>query len=226
MFARVAADLRENPSRWALAFLFVLALFPSLDLALSALFYRPGVGFTWSADGFLEFVRRAVPDMVLASFVLCAGLWLAGLAGLTARWRLATPPMAYLLLTLAAGPGLIVETVLKPFWGRARPKDITMFGGDAVYTLPWQIADQCSKNCSFVSGHAAIAFWVTAYAFLLPQRWRAAGVAAGILFGFGVGFVRIAQGAHFFSDIAAAGLIVFGINYLAARFMLFRHGNS
>ncbi len=220
MVTRLAGNFREQPSLWALAMLVVFQLFPGLDFPLSGAFYVPERGFTWSADGFLEFVRSAVPELILASFVICVALWLAGALYPQWPWRFATPRMAYLLLTLLVGPGLIVEALLKPLWGRARPKDIVEFGGDAAYTPPWQIARECESNCSFVSGHAAIAFWVTAYALLLPPRWRALGLFAGTAFGMGVGFVRVAQGAHFFSDVVGAGIIVLLVNQVLARLLL------
>ena len=53
------------------------------------------------------------------------------------------------------GPGLVVNGVLKAFWGRARPSQILEFGGAAQFTPPVQIADQCARNCSFVSGEAS-----------------------------------------------------------------------
>jgi lipid A 4'-phosphatase len=222
MFARLADDLREHPSRWAAALLFGLMLFPFLDLPLSRTFYIPGRGFTWDTDGLLEFVRSAVPDIVIGSFGFCFGLWLTGLMKPDWPWRLSTPRITYLWLTLVIGPGLIVEALLKPIWGRARPKDIVDFGGEAAYTLPWLPADQCDSNCSFVSGHAAVAFWVTAYAAFLPPKKRAWGVFAGVTFGLAIGFVRIAQGGHFFSDTVAAGFIVVVVNAVVARLILNR----
>ncbi len=220
MMTKLSGDLREHPSRWALAVLVVLLLVPGMDFTLSGAFYLPGKGFGWSADGFLEFVRAFVPDVIIGSFVLCVALWIVGLFDARWSWRLTTPRMTYLLLSLLTGPGLIVETILKPHWGRARPKDVLQFGGDAAYTPAWKIAEECEKNCSFVSGHAAIAFWITAYALLLPPRWRAPAVFAGTAFGMGVGLVRVAQGAHFFTDIVAAGIIVLLVNAILARLLL------
>ncbi len=222
MFARLIDDLREHPTRWAAGFLFVLMLFPGLDLPLSRPFYIPGRGFTWDTEGLLEFVRSVVPDVVIGSFGFCFGLWLTGLMKPDWPWRLTTPRITYLWLTLLIGPGLIVEALLKPNWGRARPKDISEFGGDAVYTLPWVPAQQCDSNCSFVSGHAAIAFWAIAYAAFLPAKQRPWGVLVGVVFGLAVGFVRIAQGGHFFSDIVAAGFIVVVVNAVFARLILNR----
>ena len=222
MIARLAANLREHPSRWAAGFLVLLFLFWPVDIDVSRVYYIPGTGFTWSTDGVLEFVRVAVPDVIIASYVLCVLLWLAGLAKRDLVWRVTPPAILYLTLTLLIGPGLIVDGLLKPFWGRARPKDIAEFGGAAAYTPPWKIAAECDHNCSFVSGHAAVAYWVAAYAMLLPARWRAAGIFAGVVFGLAVGMVRVAQGAHFFSDIVGAGLIVILVNAALARLILDR----
>jgi lipid A 4'-phosphatase len=212
--------IRSSPTLWFLP-VAIVAMSPTLDTSLSAQFYQAGSGFTWAPDGFLEFVRSSVPEFIVGSFVGCVVAW--GMSYVPVRWmpwRISTPKIVYLGLTLLIGPGLIVESLLKSTWGRARPKDISDFGGSALYTPPWQIADQCDKNCSFVSGHAAVAFWVTAYAFLLPPYWRRAGLLAGIAFGLGVGLVRMVQGAHFFSDIAFAGLIVLAVNETLAHFIL------
>ena len=222
MLARLTADLHERPYHWAAGFLFVLMLFPGVDLPLSRVFYIPGRGFTWDTDGVLELVRSLVPDIVIGSFGFCFGLWLTGLMKPDWPWRLSTPRIAYLWVSLVIGPGLIVEALLKPSWGRARPKDITEFGGDALYSLPWVPANACDSNCSFASGHAAVAFWVSAYAALLPPRLRVWGVFAGVAFGLAVGLVRIAQGGHFFSDIVAAGFIVIVVNAAVAKLILHR----
>lgn len=217
---RVFKTFAAYPEPWLLALLFVLMLLPFLDIPLSTFFYMPETTFRWQMDGVPEFIRNFVPDIIVASVAACIILWgAAHLSPRIPRW-FTNRHIIYLTTTLLVGPGVIVETLLKPNWGRARPKDITAFGGDAAYTWPWQIAQECASNCSFVSGHAAIAFWLSAYAFLLPLRWRAAGLAATLVFGFAVGFVRIAQGGHFFSDIAAAGFIVLLMNVLFARSLL------
>lgn len=213
-------SLAVTPQRWALALLFVLMLLPGLDIPVSTVFYRPATTFGWTIGGFPELVRSGLPDAIIASVVVCAVLWAgARLYGNWPQW-VTSSRLTYLVMTLLIGPGLIVEALLKPHWGRARPKDITVFGGDAVYTLPWQIADACVSNCSFVSGHAAVTFWLTAYAFLLPVKWRAPMLFVAMALGLGVGAVRIAQGGHFLSDVVAAGFIVVLVNSVLARLIV------
>jgi lipid A 4'-phosphatase len=226
LIERIWLDLRTQPSRWILGVLLFFMFFPSFDIWISAQFYQPGVGFTWDQGGVLEFVRRAIPVMILGSFVFCVVLWVAGIWYEQWFWGMTTNRAIYLMSTLIIGPGLLVESLLKPNWGRARPKELTIFGGQADYTPPFWIANECERNCSFVSGHAAIAFWLSAYGFMLPPKWRMAGVAGGLTFGAVVGWVRIVQGGHFLSDVVFAGLIVISVNVLLYRLVILREASK
>ena len=129
----------------------------------------------------------------------------------------------FILISLALGPGLLVHTVFKDHWGRARPSQITEFGGTKKYSPPLLIADQCDKNCSFVSGHAAVAFFICAFALLFTGWRRTAIYTAGIIFGLWIGFIRMAMGGHFFSDIIFAGIFTLLTVHLVYYFMLKRH---
>ena len=209
-----------HPWGWLLLALAVVTVVPAIDLAASAAFYVPGTGFPWREEPLGLFVRRVVPRLIVGSFVVCATIWAWGLVRRRTFFTLTTPRMAYLAGTLLVGPGLIVETVLKPNWGRVRPDGLTDFGGTFPYAPPLLIAEGCTRNCSFVSGHAAVAFWLTAYAFLLPPRHRRIGMALALIVGAAVGAMRVMQGAHFLSDVLYAGAIVAGVNALAFHFML------
>jgi lipid A 4'-phosphatase len=205
---------------WLLLLMAALQLVPQLDLATTAAFYAPVEGFAWQRAAIAEFVRHVLPRLIVASLAVCAVLTALGVARRAPVAGLTPRRLAYLAATMLLGPGLIVETLLKPHWGRARPDEIAAFGGTAAYTPPLWLSDACARNCSFVSGHAAIAFWVGAYAYLLPERYRRIGIAAAMLFGTAVGMVRVAQGAHFLSDVVYAGAIVLAVNGLAARLLL------
>lgn len=222
MGPRLARDVREHPIRWTMAALCLLMFVPGLDLAVSNLFYARDAGFIWDRDQFLGFVREAVPVLIIGTFLFCLLLWLAGLV--FRQWFLGvtTPRIAYLFATLVVGPGLLVETLLKTHWGRARPNDTVFFGGEAAYTPPVWMAQECSHNCAFVSGHAALGFWLSAYGFLLPREWRRQGVVAGLFCGAAVGLTRVVQGAHFLSDIVFAGAFILAVNALLAQLILRR----
>ena len=213
-------ELHAHPLRWGVAGLCLLMFIPGLDLGFSRLFYEDGAGFFLGRHEFLRFVREAVPVIILGSALFCLLLWIAGVACRQSFLGMTTRNIAFLATTLAVGPGLLVETLLKSYWGRARPNDTVYFGGEAAFSPPVWIAQECSHNCAFVSGHAALAFWTCAYGFFLPVPWRRRAIAAGLTFGGAVGLVRVMQGAHFLSDVVFAGALVLVVNTLAAKLFL------
>jgi lipid A 4'-phosphatase len=199
----------------------VFTLFPGLDRIVSGLFYRPGEGFFLYDNPVIRAIHDAIPPLAFASAAVLLALlsWMGwtkrAVAGLS--WR----PVAYLLAVLAIGPGLLTNTVLKDHWHRARPSQTVEFGGHSRFTPALVPSDQCDHNCSFVCGHAAMAFSPVALAFVLPtrRRWR---LALGLGLGFGalVGLVRIMEGGHFLSDVVFAGLLVYGVAWGLAAAML------
>src|SRR5262249_27542471 len=115
--------------------------------------------------------------------------------------------------------------VFKDHWGRARPNEIVEFGGWKAFTPAVVPADQCNSNCSFVSGEAASVFLpFYAIALLLPEQ-AVLMLAMGMLCGLAAGLVRVAQGAHFLSDVIFAAIFMlltavvvhWAVSLLAAR---------
>lgn len=191
--------------------------YPRLDLAVSDLFYRPGAGFFLSGRPWARFVSAGVPWIAwsLGLGIAAAAAWAWLRPGVRKRTRRIT---AYLTLALLLGPGLLTNALLKDHWGRARPYQVVAFGGDRSYTSPLHPAHQCTTNCSFVAGHPSVAFFLVAFAFLLPdRRQRAVAVAASVALGLGVGFVRVAQGQHFAGDVLYSGLLNVGLIWLLRR---------
>jgi len=88
--------------------------------------------------------------------------------------------LVYLMLTLALGPGLLVNSVLKEHSGRARPVQTVDFGGTQQFSAAWVWADQCRTNCAFVSGHAAVSTWPVAVGFAARTRATAARMLAPV----------------------------------------------
>lgn len=206
--------LRRNALSLSLALMLLLVAFPGIDLTVSGWFFREGQGFYLKQFWLFAFILKGMPPILLGITLLLVG-W--GFGGDWLRWRfpglhllpeMAPRSAAFLLTSLALGPGLLVNWLLKEHWGRARPSQIVEFGGQAHYTPPVMMADQCVSNCSFSSGHGALGFWVIAFALLTPPRWRPYALAAALAFGLLVGFTRIAQGGHFLSDTVFSALAV------------------
>lgn len=178
----------------ALAVLFLSCL--GIDLAVAGWFHDGG-RFFWrsGATELLRDLGRLVPTLAAIG---CALVLLAAIVGRASRARGAAA--AFLLTVLALGPGLIVNGILKQFWGRPRPGQITEFGGALPFQPPFIPTDFCPSNCSFVSGEASAAGWLMALAIVLP-RWRHPLFWGGLAFALGVGVLRMGFGGHFLSDV-------------------------
>lgn len=190
----------------------VFAVWPSVDIAVSRYFLLADGTFWLSSSAFAEEVRMpiwlaSVALAFLSALMLCASLLRGSLA--RTSWRL----WAFVTTTYLLGPGLLVNVILKQNWGRARPVTILDFGGDKLFSPPFEIAGQCAKNCSFVSGEAASAAVmaiVLAVCFCSRLSKPARGVAfiaLGGLFLLASG-MRVATGRHFLSDVVFAGMFM------------------
>ena len=172
-----------------------------LDVSLASRFYTPGAGwshggeFPWS----LLFHYGVIPAWVVA--VSALAVFVASFR--VARCRPQRRAAIFLVLVMIVGPGLVVNNVFKQNWGRPRPRDLVEFGGDRAYVKPWVKSPRENGN-AFVSGHAATGFYLLVPYFLLRRRsgvWAACFVALGVGYGATIGVARMAQGAHFLSDI-------------------------
>lgn len=196
---------------WCLGLLLASVVFrvwPGLDLAVATAFYSPGQGFAGEHSVWMAWVYEAVPRLGQALLVL------ALLVGLT-RWiwprqvpRWFWRRLAAWLLVVVLGVGLFVHEALKNRVGRPRPEQIVQMGGQAPYVPIYTVSHWCQSNCSFVSGHAAIGFSVMGLGMWAPLHRRRRWWLAGMLLGLGIGYVRMAQGGHFLSDIVFAGLSI------------------
>ncbi|MGF1456905.1 MAG: phosphatase PAP2 family protein [Alphaproteobacteria bacterium] len=183
---------------------------PVLDLWAARLFANPdGNGFPLARAAVPLFFNEVIDTLAIVSALAClGGLAWTGFGGARRTvFGLGARAFAFLTASLALGPGIVVNLILKSEWGRARPRDIADFGGTQTFSPPLLIADQCERNCSFVSGDAALGFCMLALALVLPAPRRAFIVAA-IGFGVFISLIRMVQGAHFLSDVIFAGLFV------------------
>src|ERR1700676_2720734 len=194
----------------------LFGIYPELDLKLAALFY----------DG----ATRSFPLKLntIAAFARDGAMWIA--------WGIALPAIValvvklvrpdrpllmsgraivFLLVTLTLAAGILTNLTFKSYWGRPRPVVVTQFNGDKEFVAWWDPRGGCARNCSFFSGEGATAFWAYAPAALTPPAWRPLAYAAATLFGILTSVLRMAFGGHFFTDVAAAGLVTFLVVWLA-----------
>ena len=219
----------------ALSFALLFVAFPAIDLAVAGPFARDGWHWLFAADSpWVDLPYRLTPWLGKALFIGLLTSWLGSfLPGipLLRRQRLLA---GFLLLAALLGPLLLVDSVLKNQFGRARPAQITVFGGERQFTAAFVVARECERNCSFVSGHVATAAFIMAFGWLGQRRTRRAWLAASLAAAGYMGLIRMATGSHFVSDCLFAWFAVYcslwlsellvarlsGVTRLQARFRL------
>jgi len=200
----------------------LFGVYPKLDLDLVRPFFDPAAGGFWASFDPLLSALRDLSRLIVTLLVAPAVLAIVGKLVLPRRPMLIRGRAALLLVTtLALGPGLVTNVLLKSHWGRPRPIDVAEFGGDQHFVPWWDPRGDCPDNCSFVAGEPSGAFWTLAPAALMPPAWRPLATAAALVFGAGIGLLRMAGGGHFFTDVAFSGLFTFLIIWLTHG-LLFR----
>jgi len=209
-------------AKWALliGLLFFQALFlffTELDLWVSDFFFDRVSNDWWLSDN--TFVLLSYEFFRVLPFYLIPILIALFLSSKIFRKRSEAKlrkVLVFLLVVLLVGPGLVVHKFFKDESGRARPQDVSYFSGVQQFTPPFTKSNQCSDNCSFVSGHAAMGFFFIALSWVFNNpRWVLYGGATGFLVGFG----RVVQGAHWASDILFGFFVVLGSALLISRLM-------
>lgn len=189
----------------------VFAIWPELDLRVSEAFHYP-TGFAIDGNPVTEALRQAIWNVAILCCAAAAFGFALGVSGRT----LIVPTRAWgFILTLyILGPGLMVEMLTKPLWGRARPANVAEFGGALPFSPPNELVNVCMRNCSFVSGEVTGAT-VTAVALMLlrfhlkhrvHRRVSTLLLAVACLLPPVVALQRIAAGRHFLSDTVFAVL--------------------
>lgn len=191
-----------------------------LDIKVSRLFYKHG-NFSESPFWNWIYVYALVPGWILA------GMAIIGFCLSFVRWSFLRLPCFYLILTLAIGSGAIVHGVLKEYWGRPRPKQVSEFGGVQTfrpYYAP-SFSQPSEPSKSFASGHASMGFYFFSLALLgsiYRSRWIFwIGIGMTFVLGSLLSLARIAQGGHFLSDTIAAALIMWLTAY-ALAYLIFK----
>lgn len=203
---------------WLAVFL-VFGIWPGLDLWVSNLFYSARTGsFPLAQSWLLEVIRNLIWNA--ANLALVVAL-VFGAFALFATRETAVPGRvwSFVLLLILLGPLLLVNGVLKAYWGRARPADTDEFGGSLPFSAPWEIAGNCTDNCSFVSGEAAavsclviilaLVFWHS-----VSNKRRFVILLASLLV-VGAG-MRVFKGRHYLSDVIWSVLLMSTLAHVLA----------
>ena len=186
----------------------IFFLFPNIDITVSGLFFGQDGSFLASEkDWFIYFIRKMIlPLLVLLVFFIPIA---AAVKQYIYDERILDRPLrdwVFLFSCLIFGTGLIVNSIFKNFWGRARPNDTLVFGGEQPFTIPWLNVDYCEVNCSFVSGD--VSFFTLTLAVLLifnKQSWNFFAYGGIIL----ISLLRIMEGDHFLSDTIMSYIITY-----------------
>ena len=222
--AAIAPSLPPKTPRlfwWCVVTSLMLALVPTLWLELDLHAARLLTGPTVQTDAvhwwWVEWITFYIPT-VFRWIVLIALLgWIVASVRKSAHcWRL---PLAFLVLAITLGPGILVNHGFKDHWQRARPYQVQEFGGTQKFTRAAVMTDQCDNNCSFVSGHVSCGFFLMSLMLLQRKRqvlWAVLGAAAGGL----IGFARMADSAHWLSDTLWACPITLLSSWLVWQLLL------
>ena len=198
----------------------LFGIFPELDLKLAALFYDPATqSFPLKRDSLAAFARDAAMWVAWALALPALGAIIVKLFRPDKPMLIPGRAAVFLLVTILLSAVVLTNLTFKSYWGRPRPVVVMQFNGDQEFVPYWDPRGTCGRNCSFFSGEGATAFWTYAPAALTPPAWRPLAYAAATLFGVTASVLRMAFGGHFFTDVAAAGLVSFLVIWLAYAFI-------
>lgn len=194
----------------------IFGAWPGLDLWVSGLFFASKTGFDGFASSGWNQLRLAIwrlSELVLALSILA---YLTQLLVPFPLLRATRRLSGFAALLYLLGPGLLVDVLLKPFWGRARPAQVSEFGGTLAFSPPHVLSHQCTSNCSFVAGEMAGAVALAVVLFLVLDRMKGRislshrRIVQGLilLVPLFVGVQRIAAGRHFLSDVLLSTIFV------------------
>lgn len=186
----------------------IFFLFPNIDVSISGLFFGQDNRFLAAEhDWFIILIRK----MILPTLALL--LFFIPIAAVIKQYfyeeKILNRPVrdwVYLFSCLIIGTGIIVNSIFKSFWGRARPSDTLLFGGEQPFTIPWLNVDYCESNCSFVSGD--VSFFTLSLALLLIFNKQSWNIYAYLAISF-ISFLRVIEGDHFLSDTVMSFIITY-----------------
>ena len=179
----------------------VFAYNPQIDIDVARWFFRDGAFMGETAEA------KAVRGFFYGfPIVVCVAIAMGRSFRLPPAFTPQSRTIIFVTLSMALGPGLLVNVILKDNWHRPRPVHVKEFGGPMDFRPIGYRDGACDKNCSFVSGETSSAFWLVGPASLAPPPYRVPAVAAALGVGAATGILRMAFGGHFLSDVIFAAL--------------------
>ena len=178
-------------------------LWKDLDLTVAALFASGSEWHVMKQWWWVAFINDYVPMLFRIALGIAALAWVwvkrsaFNKVVTINRWR---TPLALFVIAGVMGPGLVVNAVFKDNWQRSRPYEVQNFGGTQQFTRAGLITDQCNNNCAFVSGHVACGFFLISM-MLVDRRRKVAWASVGLVAGGVIGLARVADMAHWLSDV-------------------------
>lgn len=182
-------------------FLAVIGFFSEqIDLYVSSYFFKENMFYLKDRKIFYMMNHIIPAILVLVSFVFLA-LWIFK--------KIDKKKMSFVFGSMLVGPLLITNAFFKNFWGRARPYEISNFSGEKNFSHAFIPSNQCSWDCSFISGHTAVAIWTLSLALIFPKKYRSFAIICSLIFTLLVATTRVVQGYHFLTDVLFAGVVNF-----------------
>lgn len=199
----------------------ILFIVTDLDIVSARWFYHPEAGDPWpvASEPIWYLFYQSAPWITGSLALAGTASLIAGLAWPVAlRFRIHG---LFILLCVVLGPGLIVNGILKDYWGRPRPRQIVEFGGRHHYQQP--LVPSAAHGKSFPCGHCSVGYLYGIGWWVWRRKHPTAAtlsLAAGLLLGTLLGFGRMAAGGHFLSDNLWSGLIALGVAHALYYYVL------
>jgi len=186
------------------AFVLLAALFiafPQIDLAVSGAILQEEGHWYLPGDGLIRgSAYWGLPRLGQAMLIVLALLLALSFIKRFDKLKPRRVVIGFLLASALLGPVLLVDYALKGHFGRARPAQVQELGGTRQFTPAFIPADQCTGNCSFVSGHVATAAFIMAFGWLGAPATRRRWLLASLVFAGYFAGIRMTAGGHFLSD--------------------------
>jgi lipid A 4'-phosphatase len=186
------------------------------DLFFAKLYWTPNaLEGPWShqSEPLWTFFYHGAPW--LTGFLMLGSLVVLGLSSLQVQYRNLRAKAIFVFLVFALGPGLVINAILKPYWGRPRPRQTIELGGQYEYKTFWQ-PGVGAQGMSFPCGHSSVGnaygvfFWIFRRS---KPRLAYFALFFSLALSLAMGLGRIVAGGHFMSDVIWSAIIVYAVSW-------------